>query len=64
MVRSDWRLEAGDRVRLGAVGTPTFTYEHAFIPGELGEEALEAGLRVAFQGDPERGDPFAVLVAD
>lgn len=63
MVRADWRLEAGDRVRLGSAGTPTFGYEHAFTPGELGDEAREAGLRVAFQGDPERGDPYAVLVA-
>lgn len=63
MARSDWRLEAGDRVRLGAADMPVFGYEHAFTPGEVADEAREAGLRVAVQGDPERGDPFAVLVA-
>ena len=62
LVRSDWRLEAGDYVRLGPGDTTTLWYQHAFVPGELEEEAREAGLRVAFQGVPER-DPFMVLVA-
>ncbi|MFI5214171.1 MAG: hypothetical protein ACHQU8_06480, partial [Gemmatimonadales bacterium] len=64
LVRSDWRLEAGDRVRLGALDTPTFGYEHAFLPGEVADEAREAGLRVAVQGDPDLCDPFVVLVAN
>lgn len=56
----DWRLEPGDRLWPGVDTSRIIRYEHVFVPGELAEEAREAGLRVLYPGDPAE-DPFTIL---
>jgi SAM-dependent methyltransferase len=63
LFRSDWVLEEGDLVWPVVAEVPTIVYQHLFIPGELAQEAREAGLSVEFEGVPQR-DPFLVLVAE
>lgn len=62
LMRSDWSLEEGDLLWPVVASKPRLMYQHLFVPGELAQEAREAGLRVEFEGVPER-DPFLVLVA-
>jgi SAM-dependent methyltransferase len=59
--RSDWRPEYGDVVRLGDPDRYFEHYEHRFTAGGLEDEALAAGLKVAFHEVGEVGR--AVLTA-
>jgi SAM-dependent methyltransferase len=49
LARSDWRLEAGDFVSDNRERAPSFSFSHAFGPGELEREAAAAGLQSAFR---------------
>jgi SAM-dependent methyltransferase len=61
---SDWQPEAGDRLEPLDGARGSFAYEHLFRPGEVEEEAGDAGLTVL----PHREHPHArqmlVLVSD
>ena len=46
---SDWRLEAGDVVWDNRTLRPSYSYTHAFQPGELEHEAAAAHLKPAFR---------------
>lgn len=46
---SDWRLEAGDVIWENRRSRPSYSYTHAFAPGELEREAAAAGLTTVFQ---------------
>jgi len=46
--RSDWRLEPGDLVWDNRRKGPSYSYTHAFGPGELELEGAAAGLRLVF----------------
>jgi SAM-dependent methyltransferase len=50
---SDWRLEPGDLVWNNREGRPSYSYTHAFEPGEIEREASTAGLTVVFQRQAE-----------
>ena len=45
---SDWRLEAGDMVWDNRTIRPSYSYTHAFQPGELEHEAAAAHLKPVF----------------
>jgi SAM-dependent methyltransferase len=59
--RSDWRLEPGDVVWENRRGRPTYSYTHAFAPGELEREASSANLAVVFQQDTNTGSLVAAM---
>jgi SAM-dependent methyltransferase len=61
MCRSDWRLEPGDLVWENRTGRPTYSYTHAFNPGELEAEAQAAGLRLVCSDLSASGSVVAVL---
>lgn len=46
MCRTDWRLEPGDLVWRDRSAARSYSYAHAFGPGELERETAAAGLRV------------------
>ena len=46
---SDWRLEAGDAVWDNRTARPSYSYTHAFEPGELEREAAAARLKPVFR---------------
>ncbi len=49
LCRSDWRLEPGDLVWNNRAGRPSYSYAHAFAPGEVEQEVRCAGLALAYQ---------------
>ncbi|MFL6280557.1 MAG: class I SAM-dependent methyltransferase [Vicinamibacterales bacterium] len=49
LARSDWRLEPGDLVSDNRERAASFSFTHAFEPGELEREATAAGLRPVFR---------------
>lgn len=55
LTNTDWQLEAGDRLEPLDGGRGSFAYEHLFGPGELEDEARDAGLTVL----PHREHPHA-----
>ena len=59
--RSDWRLEPGDLVWENRTRRPTYSYTHAFSPGELEREAAAAGLRMVTSNVTAGGSLVAVL---
>jgi SAM-dependent methyltransferase len=58
---SDWRLEPGDVVWENRRGQPTYSYTHAFAPGELEREASAANLTLVFQKDTNTGSLVAAM---
>jgi SAM-dependent methyltransferase len=61
MCRSDWRLEPGDVVWENRRGRPTYSYTHAFRPGELEREAAAANLKLVFRQDAIAGSVVAAM---
>ena len=59
--RSDWRVEPGDLLWANRGARPSYSYAHAFAPGEVEREAAAAGLRPVFSR--ESGDGRAVALA-
>lgn len=59
--RSDWRIEEGDLLWANRGAGPSYSYAHAFAPGEVEREAAAAGLRPVFSR--ESGDGRAVALA-
>jgi SAM-dependent methyltransferase len=59
--RSDWRLEPGDLVWNNREGHPSYSYTHAFMPGEIEREATAAGLTVVSQRQAEDNTIVTVL---
>jgi len=53
LCRSDWRIEPGDLVWNNRQGAPSYSYTHAFAPGEIEREAQTAGLKVVSQRQTE-----------
>ena len=49
LARSDWRLEPGDFVSDSRQRSPSFSFTHEFIEGELEREAAAANLQGAFR---------------
>ena len=49
LCRSDWRIEAGDLVWNNRQSTPSYSYTHAFEPGEIDREAQAANLAVVYR---------------
>ncbi len=60
LCRSDWRLEPGDLVWNNREGHPSYSYTHAFTPGEIEGEARAADLTVVAQR--QAGDNTIVTV--
>jgi SAM-dependent methyltransferase len=58
--RSDWRMEPGDRLWDNGGGRPSYSYSHAFGPGEVEREAAAAGLRCVFALPTEDGQAFVL----
>jgi SAM-dependent methyltransferase len=59
LCRADWRVESGDVLTIDAETGAPF-YEHWFVPGELEDEAVAAGLRLTFRAVAPI--PFAIAV--
>lgn len=59
--RSDWRLEEGDVIWENRRRRPSYSYTHAFGPGELDREAAAAGLTPVFHQHATDGSVIAVL---
>ena len=53
LAHSDWRVEAGDLVSDNRERNASFSFVHAFEPGELEREATAAGLRSVFRRDAD-----------
>lgn len=49
LCRSDWRLEPGDLVWNNREAHPSYSYTHAFAPGEIEREVRASGLQVVSQ---------------
>jgi SAM-dependent methyltransferase len=61
LCRSDWRLEPGDVVWENHRERPTYSYTHAFAPGELEREAAAANLTLVFRQDTNTGSLVAAM---
>jgi len=61
LARSDWRMEPGDFVSDSRQRTPSFSFTHEFVEGELEREAAAANLRVVSRHVAEDQTVVAVL---
>jgi SAM-dependent methyltransferase len=61
LCRSDWRLEEGDVVWENRRARPSYSYTHAFAPGELEREASDAGLTPVLRELTSDGSVVIVL---
>jgi len=59
--RSDWRVEPGDLVWSNRQSRPSYSYTHAFGPGELEREAATAKLTIVFRLAAEDNTVVIVL---
>jgi len=59
--RSDWRVEPGDVVWSNRQSRPSYSYTHAFGPGEVEREAATAKLAIAFRLAAEDNTVVIVL---
>jgi SAM-dependent methyltransferase len=59
--RSDWRMEAGDLVWNNRQRTPSYSYTHAFEPGEIDREAQAANLAVVYRNASQDNTTVFVL---
>lgn len=61
LTRSDWRPEAGDHLVPISGARARFGFEHFFAPGELEQEAADAGLLVLPHREHPHARPLLVL---
>jgi len=58
---SDWRIEPGDLVWNNRQSAPSYSYTHAFKPGEIEREAEAANLAVVYRHTSEDNTAVTVL---
>jgi SAM-dependent methyltransferase len=61
LCRSDWRVEPGDLVWNNRQSAPSYSYTHAFEPGELEREAQAANLAVVYRHTSQDNTTVVVL---